>query len=132
MHTINDKTPQKNTGLDIRKTPIDETEKSPRQSKYSKDTTKEDPYSWLDENDPRRHMTDKEILESTVDLSVACITERKKQILYKILLKYREAFSLQDEIGLCPNMEVKLELNDKTPFDIRSFLIKEEEKIIVD
>ena len=33
-------------------------------------------------------MIDKEILESTVDLSEACITERKKQTLYKILLKY--------------------------------------------
>ena len=50
----------------------------------------------------------------------------------KILLKYREAFSLRDEIGLCPNMEVKLELKDKTPFNIRPFPIKEEEKIIVD
>ena len=55
-------------------------------------------------------MTDKELLESTIDLTEACITERQKQALYKMLLKYREAFSLKDEIGLCPNMEVKLEL----------------------
>ena len=47
-------------------------------------------------------MTDKEILESTIDLSEACITEKQKQALpRKILLKYREAFSLRDEIGLC-------------------------------
>ena len=110
MHTSNDKTLQKNTRLDIRKTPIDETEKSPRESKYSKDDTKKDPYPWLDENDPRRHMTDKHILESTVDLSEACITERQKHALYKILLKYREAFLLRDEIRLCPNMEGKLEI----------------------
>ena len=87
-----------------------------------------DPYPWLDDTDPRRNMTDKEILESTIDLSEACITEKQKQALYKILLQYREAFSLRDEIGLCPNMEVK----DKTPFYIRPFPIKEEEKIIVD
>ena len=100
-------------------------------SRYKEGANK-DPYPWLDDNDPRRNMTDKEILESTIDLSEACITEKQKQALYKILLKYREAFSLRDEIGLCPNMEVKLELKDKTPFYIRPFPIKEEEKIIVD
>ena len=130
IHTsndINDKIPQKNTRLDIRKTRINGTGKTPR----CKDDVKKDPYPWLDDNDPRRHMTDKELLESTIDLSEACITEKQKQALYKILLKYREAFSLRDAFGLCPNMEVKLELKDKTPFYIRSFPIKEE-KIIVD
>ena len=77
-------------------------------------------------------MTDKEILESTINLSEACITEREKQALYKILLKYRESSSNGDEIALCPNMEVKLELNDKTAFYIRPFLIKKEENDIVD
>ena len=108
-------------------------QKSPQENtKYSKDDKKKDPYPWLDENDPRRHMTDKEILERTVNLSEACSTERQKQVLYKILFKYREAFSLRDEIGLCPNMKVKLELNNKTSFFIRLLPIKEEEKIIVD
>ena len=121
MHTSNDKTLQKNIRLYIRKTPLDETEKSPRESKYSKDNTKKDPYPWFDENDPRRHMTDKEILESTIHLSEACITVRQKQDLYQILLKYRAAFPLRDEIGLCPDRDIKLELNDKTPFFIRPF-----------
>ena len=44
IHTTNDKTPQKNTRLEIRKTPIDETERSLRESKYSKDNTKKDSY----------------------------------------------------------------------------------------
>ena len=77
-------------------------------------------------------MTDKEILESIIDYSEACITERQKQALYKTQLKHREVFSLRDEIGLSPNMEVKLELKEKTPFYIRPFPIKEEQKIIVD
>ena len=129
-HTISDITgeePHKNTRLDVRKASTNRTVKT----KYKDDANK-DPYPWLDHNDPRRNMTDKEILESTIDLPEACITEKQKQALYKILLKYREAFSLRDEIGLCPNMEVKLELKDKTPFYIRPFPIKEEEKIIVD
>ena len=131
IHTsndINDNIPQKNTRHDIKKAPINEIVKNPR----CEDEANKDPYPWLDHNDPRRHMTDKEILESTIDLSEACITEKQKQALYKILLKYREAFSLRDEIGLCPNMEVKLELQDMTPFYISPFPIKEEEKIIVD
>ena len=41
-----------------------------------KDDANNDPYPWLDDNDPRRHMTDKESLESTIDLSEACITEK--------------------------------------------------------
>ena len=48
------------------------------------------------------------------------------------MLKYKEAFSLRDEIGLCPNMEIELELNDDTPFFIRPFPIKETEKEVVD
>ena len=99
-NTTNDKTPPRNTSLDIRKTSLDETEKSPRQSKYCKVNTKKDPYPWLDENDPRRHMTGKEIQESTIDFSKACIAERQKQVLYKIVLKYRKAFSIRDEIGI--------------------------------
>ena len=43
-------------------------------------------------------------------------------------MKYKEAFSLRDEIGLCPNMEIELELNDETPFFIRQFPIKQSEK----
>ena len=49
-----------------------------------------------------------------------------------MLLKYKEAFSLKDEIGLCPNMEIELELNDDTPFFIRPFPIKESVKEVVD
>ena len=131
MHTTNetnDNTPQKNTRLGIRKMPIDGKEKSPR----FKDNIKMDSYPWLDDNDPRRHMTGKEIHETTIGLSEACITEKLKHVLYNIPLKYREPLSLKDEIGLCPNIKVKLELEDKTPFYIRPFPIKEEEKIIVD
>ena len=39
-------------------------------------------------------------------------------------------FSLRDEIGLCPNVEIELELNDETPFFIRPFPIKESENVV--
>ena len=91
-----------------------------------------DPYPWLDKDDPRRNMTDRECLENYIDLSDSDITEREKKNLYKVLYKYKRAFSLRDEIGLCQNMEVELELRDETPFFIRPFPIKESDKDIVD
>ena len=77
-------------------------------------------------------MTDRECLEKFVDLSDSDITETEKRNLYKLLHKYKEAFSLRDEIGLCQSMEVELELKDESPFFIRPFPIKESDKGIVD
>ena len=93
---------------------------------------KDDPYPWLDKDNPRRNMTDREFIQKFVDLSDSDMTEKEKKNLYKLLYKYREAFSLRDEIGLCKNMEVELELKDETPFFIRPFPIKESDKDIVD
>ena len=86
-----------------------------------------DPYPWLDAEDPRRKMNDQEILEKYIDLSDSNLDLAEKRSLYKILVKYKDAFSLRDEIGLCLNMEVELELNDETLFFIRPFPIKETE-----
>ena len=69
-------------------------------------------------------MTDRECLEKYIDLSDSDITEREKRNLYKVLYKYKKAFSLRDKIGLCQSMEVELELRDETPFFIRPFPIK--------
>ena len=88
-------------------------------------TRGKDPYPWLDADDPRRKMTDQEILEKYIDLSDSDLNSAEKRSLYKVLVKYKDAFSLRDEIGLCPNMEIELELNDETPFFIRPFPIKE-------
>ena len=57
---------------------------------------KRDPYPWLKNDDPRRYMTDKEILQKYVDLSDSDLSQAEKKSLYKVLLKYKEAFSLRD------------------------------------
>ena len=31
---------------------------------------------------------------------------------------YNEAFSLRDQIGTCPNIEVEIDVVDKTPFSL--------------
>ena len=54
----------------------------------------DDKYPWLDQDDPRRNMTDREIIEKFVDLSKSELTEKEKKELYDLLVKYREAFSL--------------------------------------
>ena len=36
-----------------------------------------------------------------------------------MLYKYKDAFSLRDEIGTCPNIEVEIDVTHKSPFFIR-------------
>ena len=47
-----------------------------------------------------------------------------------MLYKYKEAFSLRDEIGVCPNIEVEIEVTDKSLFFIRPYHLREEDKAI--
>ena len=41
-------------------------------------------------------------------------------------------FSLRDEIGTCPNIEVEINVMDKSPFFIRPYHVKEEDKALID
>ena len=75
-----------------------------------------DPYPWLELDDPRRFQTDRQILESAVDLSQSSLTNAQKIEFIDLLEKYKDAFCLHDEIGLAPHMEVHLDLIDKTLF----------------
>ena len=49
-----------------------------------------------------------------------------------MLYKYREAFSLRDEIGTCPNIEVEIDVTDKSLFFIRPYHVTEEDKSFID
>ena len=33
-----------------------------------------------------------------------------------LLYKYKEAFGMREEIGMCPNIEVEIDMTDKSPF----------------
>ena len=48
-----------------------------------------------------------------------------------MLHKYKEAFSLRDEIGTCPNIEVEIDVTDKSPFFIRPYHAREEDKAFI-
>ena len=47
-----------------------------------------------------------------------------------VLHKYKEAFSLNDEIDMYPNIWVEIDVTDKSPFVIRPYIIKEDKSII--
>ena len=82
-------------------------------------TTLVDKYPWLSSDDEKRNMTDREILEKYIDLETSCLNKEEKLKVMDMLYKYKEAFSLRDEIGTCPNIEVEIEVTDKSPFFIR-------------
>ena len=84
-------------------------------------------YPWLDDSDERKHMTDREILEKYINMDNTCLNEKEKKEVMDMLYKNKEAFSLRDEIDTCPNIEVEIEVMDKSPF--LSDLIMSEKKI---
>ena len=47
-----------------------------------------------------------------------------------MLYKYKEAFSLRDEIGTCLNIKVDIYVMDKSPFYIRPYHVKRKIKIL--
>ena len=89
-------------------------------------------YPWLDDSDERKYMTDREILEKYINLDNTCLTEREKKEVMDMLYKYEGAFSLRDEIGTCPNIEVSIDVTDKSPFFIRPYHVREEDKKVID
>ena len=92
----------------------------------------DDKYPWLDPDDEWKHMTDREILEKYIDLDNSCLNEEEKKEVMNMLLDYKEAFSLRDEIGTCPNIEVKINVADKSPFFVRPCHVREEDKAFID
>ena len=91
-----------------------------------------DKYPWLDNSDERKHMTDREILDKYINLDNSCLTRHEKKKVRRLIYKYKDAFSLRDEIGTCPNIEVEIEVTDRSPFFIRTCHAREGDKAILD
>ena len=90
------------------------------------------PYPWLDSDDPRRDMTDEEILDKYIDLSISDLNTEDKNTLMTIIKSHKEAFSLRDEIGKCPNIKIDIDVIDDLPFFVSPFPLLEEDKPIMD
>ena len=89
-------------------------------------------YPWLDPDDEQTHMTDKEILDRYINLDNSCLNKEEKKEVMDLLYRYKEAFSLRDDIGTCPNFEVEIDVTDKSPFFIRPYHVREEDKAFID
>ena len=48
-----------------------------------------------------------------------------------MLYEYKDAFSLRDKIGTCQNIDVEIDIRDRSSFFIRSYHVKEEDKHIL-
>ena len=60
------------------------------------------------------------------------MSRKEKAKLMKLLIRYRDAFSLRDEIGECPNLEADIKVIDESPFFVRPFPIPEGDKPFMD
>ncbi len=103
--------------------------------------TEKDPYPWLDPSDPRRHMSEFEILDNAIDLSIldnaidlsnSKLTKREKDKLKQMIYANKAAFSLRDEIGHCPNMTFDIQVIDDSDLFVRPFPISEADKPFID
>ena len=56
----------------------------------------------------------------------------EKEQVRDLLYQYKDAFNLRDEIELCPNIEIEINVTDRSPFFIRPFHVNEEGKVILD
>ena len=77
-------------------------------------------------------MTDEEILDKYIDLTNSCLGETERKQVMRMLYEYKDVFSLRDEIGTCPKIEVNIEVTDNSPFFIRPYHVKEEDKAVLD
>ena len=71
-------------------------------------STSDNKYPWLDSDDIRRNMTDKEILQMKLNLKDSVLDEKGKEEFLANVEQFTDVFSLRDEIGTCPFIEVHL------------------------
>ena len=93
--------------------------------------TPDDKYPWLESDDIRRNMTDSEILRMKPNLKDSVLDKKGKEEFLKNVEQFINIFSLRDEIGTCPFTEVHLKLKDKTPFFVRPYPMREEQKKVI-
>ena len=73
-----------------------------------------------------------EILNKSINLDNSCMTKIEKTQVRDLSYKYKDTFSLRDEIGLCSTIEIEIDATDKSSFFIRPFHANEEDKIILE
>ena len=66
-----------------------------------------------------------------LNLKDSILNEKEKEEFLMTVEQFTEVFSLRDEIGTCPFIEVHLKLKDETPFFERPYPMREEQKKVI-
>ena len=101
------------------------------EKKQEEKNDSEERYPWLDDAHERKYMTDKEILDKYINLKDSCLDEQERNQVMEMPYEYKNVFSLRDEIGTCPNIEVNIEVMDNLPFFIQPYHVKEEDRTVL-
>ena len=89
-------------------------------------------YPLFNDMDERKYMMDWEILDKYIDLRNSCLDDSERKQVMEMLYEYKDAFILRDKKGTCPNIEVNIEVIDNSPFFIRPYHVKEEDRVVLD
>ena len=93
--------------------------------------TSDDKYPWLESYDIRRNMTDSKILQMKLNLKDSVLDGKGKEEFLTNVEQFTDIFSLRDEIGTCPFIEVHLKLKDEMPCFVRPYPMREEQKKVI-
>ena len=77
-------------------------------------------------------MMDRGILEKYIDLKDSCLDDSVGKQVREMLYNYKDVFSLRDEKGTCLSIEVNIKVTDNSPFFIRPYHVKEEDRLVLD
>ena len=93
--------------------------------------TSDDKYPWLESDDIRRNMTDSEILRMKLNGKDSILDKKGKEEFLTNIEQFTDIFSLRDEIGTCHFIKVHLKLKNETPFFVRLYPMREEQKKVI-
>ena len=66
-----------------------------------------------------------------LNLSDCTLDDKGQEEFLAKIDNFHDVFSLRDEIGTCPFIEVHLKLKDETPFFVRPYPMHEEQKKVI-
>ena len=76
-------------------------------------------------------MTNAEILRMKLNLADCALDDKGKEDFLAKTDNFHDVFSLRDEIGTCPFIEVHLKLKDETLFFVQPYPMCEEQKKVI-
>ena len=76
-------------------------------------------------------MTDAEIFRHKLNLEDSLLDDKGKEEFLTKTDHFHDVFSLRDEIGTCPFIDIHLKLKDEAPFFVQPYPMREEQKKVI-